>query len=416
MKSTKEKNNEQKIKSNELPTQVKNIIKINFVSTYQKLIRNKKDVVKLTDLERWKNNILSIINSEIDKLFEINVNTNKESVKKNNEIYIKKEIKIENNTEMNMFTPKDIQEENKEITRNFQNEAFSYMNTNEKVENENVARFLRLVAIISRVSYKQREELNNKKKEEYLKSKGNNINMKNEEARKDFSRWVKNLEKQKGKKIYESSLSQINLFENEDDNKEQKFLYKLFSDLSIMYFHCKISFPKVEIKFDTEVDFNYDIMTDFINRGKNRKVNFVILPSLFYNGNYIQNGKFWVFTFYKETFRFDDSIKDELAHYLKQEKQEKISIQYIKKNFQILSVRCSKLKNNKRLISVETNFDIPDNFNYNFVFYIPTKYGIHEERTKIKNFEIDNYKKLIGYAFELENETLFSSSSIIYEN
>ena len=48
-------------------------------------------------------------------------------------------------------------------------------------------------------------------------------------------------------------------------------------------------------------------MIDFINKGNNRKVNFVILPSLFSNGNYLENGKSWVFTYKKKTFYFSDS-------------------------------------------------------------------------------------------------------------
>ena len=47
-------------------------------------------------------------------------------------------------------------------------------------------------------------------------------------------------------------------------------------------------------------------MIDFINKGNNRKVNFVILPSLFSNGNYLENGKSWVFTYKKDTFKFDE--------------------------------------------------------------------------------------------------------------
>ena len=47
-----------------------------------------------------------------------------------------------------------------------------------------------------------------------------------------------------------------------------------------------------------------------VNRGKNRKVNFVFLPSLFSNGNFMQNGKSRVFTYTKNTFRFKD-VKDE---------------------------------------------------------------------------------------------------------
>ena len=51
-------------------------------------------------------------------------------------------------------------------------------------------------------------------------------------------------------------------------------------------------------------------MIDFINKGNNRKVNFGILPSLFSNGNYLENEKSWVFTYKKNTFYFSDSKLD----------------------------------------------------------------------------------------------------------
>ena len=49
----------------------------------------------------------------------------------------------------------------------------------------------------------------------------------------------------------------------------------LYYDLPLMYFHCDISFPLVEIKFETQEYFNSEKMIDFKNRRKNRKVNFV---------------------------------------------------------------------------------------------------------------------------------------------
>ena len=79
-----------------------------------------------------------------------------------------------------------------------------------------------------------------------------------------------------------------------------------------MYLHCVLSFPYVEISFENEEKFNSEKMIDFINRGHNRKVNFVILPSLFSNGNFLQNGKSWVFTYNKNTFRFEESELDVL--------------------------------------------------------------------------------------------------------
>ena len=96
------------------------------------------------------------------------------------------------------------------------------------------------------------------------------------------------------------------------ENQQKKFLFDLNSKLKIMYLHCELAFPLVEISFEKEEKFNSEKMIDFINRGHNRKVNFVILPSLFSNGNFLQNGKSWVFTYNKNTFRFEESELDAL--------------------------------------------------------------------------------------------------------
>ena len=59
------------------------------------------------------------------------------------------------------------------------------------------------------------------------------------------------------------------------------------------------NFSLIEINFEKEDDFNSEKMINFINIGKNRKVNFILLPSLFSYGNFLQNGKSWVFIFLK---------------------------------------------------------------------------------------------------------------------
>ena len=315
--------NESTKKINDLKNQTKKNIKDFIDNSFLVMTKNKQEI-KIKDIEKWKNNISININKEIDKLFECN-SINKEPEKKSEQIKennSKKEYKIENNNALNIFIPKDIQEENKEITRNFQNEAYNYMNANEKVENENVATFLKNVAIISRISYKESKNLHKLMKEKYIKLIGNKTPKVDENSQKEFSFWIKNIEKEKGKKEYENSLSPIKLIEEEKNISVQKYLTQLYYDLTIMYFHCNISFPLIEINFTMKEDFNSEIMIDFINRGKNRKVNFVILPSLFYNGNYIQNGKFWVFTYYKNTYRFKNSINDELNKFLEEEKEE----------------------------------------------------------------------------------------------
>ena len=70
------------------------------------------------------------------------------------EVFPQNNIDQENNLNQNAqnierldyFTSKDIQEENKEITRTFQKEALNYINDNEEKENKNIAKYLVLMA------------------------------------------------------------------------------------------------------------------------------------------------------------------------------------------------------------------------------------------------------------------------------
>ena len=250
---------------------------------------------------------INLNNKNNDLFKKIIATTNKEVEKTNDNTNIA-EIKIERKSKINNFTSKEIQEENKEITRNIQNEAYNEMNIDEKEENENVASFLLRIAKISRISYRQSKKLFQMMTEKYIeKEKIDKSSLEKENVFIEFSSWVKNSEKNDGiKEEYQKIITQENLFEKE----ENQFFTKLFYDLTILYFHCEITFPLVIINFKKIEDFNSSEMIDFINRGKNRKVNFVFLPSLFSNGNFLQNGKSWVFTYTKNTFRFKD-LKDE---------------------------------------------------------------------------------------------------------
>ena len=252
-----------------------------------------KQEIKSEDLKIRKKNIINEIKTEINNLIELLV--------KNKEIVIidkiieKKEYKIEEISELDIFNPKDIENENKEITRKFRIESINLTYDNESIENENVAMLFKEAAKISRMAFvKGRKHLYKIMKKKYLEIEGKEISLDDENSEKEFSTWVKNFEKENGIKVYEKHLSQIFLFENDKNDTEQKFLNQLFYDLSIMYFHCGLSFPIIEINFNKEDNFNSDTMIDFINRGKNRKVNFVILPSLFWNGNFLYNGQSWV--------------------------------------------------------------------------------------------------------------------------
>ena len=157
-------------------------------------------------------------------------------------------------------------------------------------------------------------------KEKFIKYIGNNISFEDEKVKKDFSLWIKTLEKEKNRlTLYESILKQEKPYFIGVSGQAEKYLINLYYDLSIMYFHCHISFPLVEITFFlADNEFDSEKMIDFINRGKDRKVNFVILPKLFSDNNYLKNGKYWVFTYTKNTFRFQDSINNSINEILKE--------------------------------------------------------------------------------------------------
>ena len=376
---------------------------------------SKYKVDKIKEIENWKNDFLKKVNTDIDYLnILISENKKQDNLNENNN-NIKKEYKIESSNELNIFTSKDIQEENKEITRNFQNETYNYMNVNEKIENENVALFLKEVARLSRISYNKKNLLFKLMKDKYIQIKGN-ISFNDENSKKEFSSWVKKFEKENGNKEYLNILNQIKLFDN--NNTNQKYLEKLFYDLTIMYFHCDLSFPSIQINFKKENDFISEKMIDFINRGKNRKVNFIILPSLFSNGNYLQNGKSWVFTYYKNTFKFDDTINDTLNKLLEKEYKNTNtnSTKTIKniKDILKMNVIC-KNKSQGKEITVFTNYEIPKNLKYEYIFVFKNNITnkISDFSTNKKSFVINNYFDIVEYRLKLEDEIIIKSNKII---
>ena len=180
-------NNSEKIQksflnqTNQTKINMYNLIK----KTYKDLIKNNSFLLK-ADLEKLLNDILPIVNSEMNKLSNYILSIKENNNTNTNEFNKNKEYKNETNSELNIFTSKDIQEENKEITRNFQNETYNYMNMNETVENENATKFLRYVAQISRIAYNTSYKLLKEMEEKFMKLKKKKISFNNEEIKKNF--------------------------------------------------------------------------------------------------------------------------------------------------------------------------------------------------------------------------------------
>ena len=388
---------------------VKDIIKKNIMDSYDELT-NKKKSISIEELKEWLINILTIINTKLDQLSE---NFRKPSPKdKTNEGNGFMEYKKESNSELNIFTSKDIQEENKEITRNFQNETYNHMNTVDQVENENVAKFLLYVAETSRASYNVSLKLLNSMKEKFIEFKQTKVEFEDENIKKEFSAWVKTKEKEnqikeKNKlKEYENILSQDKIIKKEELPEAYEYMLKLYYDLSLMYFHCHLAFPLVKIDFEKEDNFAQEKMIDFINRGKSRKVNFVILPALISSGNFLQNGKAWVFTFTNNTFKYEDTIIETLNALLP---KQNLDINNIKDILKIGVIYESSDKG--KFAKINTNIDLPEDLDYEFVFYYTDKNDNKSSsiNTKNKIVEIKESWENIKWEFKVKGETLFSS-------
>jgi len=288
---------------------------------------------------------------------------------------------------LDFFTSKDIQEENKEITRIFQKESLNHINDDEEIENENIGHFLKEVALISRIAYNTSNELFIKMFEEFLNYKNEKKNISDliceERLKKEFSSWVKECEKSpKGMQIYKNY---FNSFTGQGIYNNNNYLYNLLSQLIKLYFHCELSFPIVEVNFQKEIKFDHEKMIDFINKGNNRKVDFVILPSLFSNGNFLENGKLWVFTYKNDTFKFGDPKFENLVN-----KQEKYSVTFSKSslpksqpnNMNYNSLR-RESKNSNR---INTSKELPKNSYYN---------NRENEKKVYKHKKIKNVNELI---------------------
>ena len=328
------------------------ILKSNYREKVQKSFNSipPKKSYDFNELSNWTNEILNLIDDEIDNLTinkkkvkdYLNQKESTESNRQGTDNKIQKEnniLNLNNKNSVNKsylqgkrklifpkiqkgtnnqlskldyYTSKDIQDENKEITRIFQKESLNHINDDEEIENESIGQFLKEVALISRKAYNTSNELFIDMFEGFSEFKEDEITISNfendEQLKKEFSSWVKEYEKTpEGKQYYEEYFNQ---FKGQGVFAKQEYTPILFSQLTILYFHCELSFPIVDVNFNditSGESFNHEKMIDFVNKGNNRKVNFVILPSLFSNGNYLENGKSWVFTYKKDTFLFSDS-------------------------------------------------------------------------------------------------------------
>ena len=337
-------------------------------------INPKESTTKFQGKNNIKNNYQKTENTNIQ-----GENLKQKSILDNSKIQENNLNQRENkNVKIDFFTAKDIQEENKEITRIFQKESLNHIDDDEEVENKTIGYFLKEVALISRMAYNTSDELFKKMFNEFLKYKNKTKNILDlkldEQLKKEFSSWVKEYEKDsKGKQAYSNY---FNSFTGKGIYDNNKYPNNLLPQLIKLYFHCELSFPNVEVDFNLNsgIIFNHEKMIDFINKGNNRKVDFVILPSLFSNGNFLENGKFWVFTYKKDTFKFDQPKFERIVN-----KQEKYNASYSKK--ELSNSQTNNMSTKPKEIPKNSSSNPRDNEKKNY------------QHRKIKNNNEQFYKK-----------------------
>lgn len=109
----------------------------------------------------------------------------------------------------------------------------------------------------------------------------------------EFSLWCKNNIKNEKQMVEDLCQKYRKRNYNEED-------FDILAKLSLIYLKVGLCNEDIELKTCNNNDtFNNKQMYDLAEiRGINKKVKFVILPGLFYNGNFFQNGKIHVYAYY----------------------------------------------------------------------------------------------------------------------
>ena len=259
----------------------------------------------------------------------------------------------------NVFLSQEIQNKYLEIITEFETISMNYINDNDKIENKSIAEFLKNAANVIRKAYNDSHEFLKIIYKEYNenKNKENFIISSIDIIKKEFSFWVKN-----NNKIIDNFLEKF--LKNKNLSIKKIYLDKLYKELLILYYQSQLAFPSFEINFNFEQngDFNSKTMIDYFNSGaKKRKVNFVIFPSLYSNGNYIRNGQQWVFTYFnndkKKTFYFEHPKLENLI-----EEEKKFKFQDLKEKLKL-----------KIFIEPVLNYNISEGVKKEYIYYIRNK-------------------------------------------
>ena len=366
---------------------------------------NKKKFETIKDIKDWKDEILQFMTENLNlKHAEILKYLN--NIEENIVGRTKKDEIQHNIQNYNVFTSKDIQNYYSEIIDYYKRYSVNYINDDDEPENKTIGVFLEKVANISRKSYNDSNKLLQLLYNKFKNVKRNyeTIISSLDQFKMEFSSWIKN-KNQLIEKSLENFVKNANINEylNEQNEEETKnYLEKLYKDLLLLFFQCELSFPSITINFKKEEEFNFTKMEDLAdNKGKGeKKINFVVFPSLISNGEFLQKGKQYVFTYFneekKKTFYFENINLEPLI-----EENIKFYIPRLKDELKINLIK---------ILIPEINYKIAENIKRDYKFLLKNRKTNEEKEEVIKNsfIKIGENEECIKCDFYLMSEYISS--------
>ena len=389
-----------------------NIMKEYIINSYNNNLSNFNDNNNTCFVCSWMEEILTYIDKmyqEIKNIMNKYIAEEKTSLNKS---------KVQKCYELDIFTSKDIQDKNNVIIRDFMQFSINFIRDEDVKENQTLGTKLFLVANISRNAYNESNKVLSLIYKEFEKKKNKDIIITSpDQFRKNFSNWVKmNENLQYINQYFNNSVNKFSSLNFLNDEKIiiKDYFIKLYKDLLVLYFLCELSFPSVKIEFTNEDEFfNSGKMIDNFQigkKGQKPKVNFVYFPSLFSNGNYLENGKKWVFNYiYNEkkggTFFFESNQLSQLTPLIDETKKF-----YIPKINDKLKIELIK----NISYSPKTNYSISDKINKKYVIHTIDKNTkkINEYPFK-SSFNLKDNEEIIKLQLYLFNELV---QEIKYKN
>ena len=227
--------------------------------------------------------------------------TTKENIGKKDEENLSKYLKYKKESNSNIYYQvKSIENEYIELENEIQQVSLD-KNCDDDDENK-IEIFLKKLKSIAKSSLNLAQKI---KRALFLEFKKNNRNFNNLNINKEnqvdqgcineFSSWCKNNLKDEEQLV-------LDFCQKYNEEKYINEDFDFYKKLTKIYLQCELCNEIIEYKTcDNECNFNPKQMYDLAEvRGVNKKVKYYVLPGLFYNGDFFQNGKIHVFAYSKK--------------------------------------------------------------------------------------------------------------------